>query len=103
MLAQLQNKVTQGAGYSAHCVAAGFHSPTGRALQQVAVLMVVTWLVSGTTNIAFAQGPNPAPAGGGRRAGLVQLVTMAIDGIVFAGGLALPVGVPCNSRSGPGV
>ena len=101
MLTKLQYKLRRSAGYSARCVAAGFRSPTGRALQQVALLMVVMWLVSESTDIAFAQGPNPPPAGGGSmRAGLVQLVTMAIDGLVFAGGLILALGVAGNFVSG---
>jgi hypothetical protein len=100
MLNQLKYKIRQGAVYSTRCVAAGLRSPTGRALQQVALLMVVMWLVSETTDIAFAQGPNPPPAGGSMRAGLVQLVTMAIDGLVFAGGLILALGVAGNFVSG---
>ena len=101
MLTKLQYKLRRSAGYSVHCLATGFRSPTGRALQQVALLMAVMWLVSESTDIAFAQGPNPPPTGGGSmRSGLVQLVTMAIDGLVFAGGLILALGVAGNFVSG---
>ena len=83
-------------------LAAGFRSRTGRALLTVAVLLAAAWLMSQTADVAFAQGPKPPPAGGGGdiRNGLVQLVTMAIDGLIFLGGLILALGVAGNFVSG---
>ena len=95
MLTLLQNKLRQCAHVGSDYLAAGLRSQTGQALLRVAMMLLVMWLVSQTTSIAFAQGPKPPPTGGGGdiRTGLVQLVTMAIDGLIFVGGLILALGV----------
>ncbi len=101
MFTQLQNRIQQAVDTSARYIVAGYRSPTGQALIRVALMLFVMWLVSATTSIALAQGPTPpAGSGGNIRDGLVQLVTMAIDGLIFIGGLILALGVAGNFVSG---
>ena len=102
MLTRFRHNLRQFRGNGPDLLAAGYRSPAGRALLNVAVLFVVAWLMSQTADVAFAQGPKPPPAGGGGdiRNGLVQLVTMAIDGLIFLGGLILALGVAGNFVSG---